>query len=374
MRTAIFHLSALLIVFVIVFATPCSAEVVTTVSLGGGYQGNLFNDSLSIGESYSSIGGDIKLYPSNSVQITGEGTYNAFSSTKDLSNFLGGTSVMFIPTSETSALSVMFTGQLSYRGFGILYELYNRSSAGASGAFGYRLLTSLQIQSRVSYSGTNYLKSDYGSNRGFEVAGGFNLTPYGSNSLAFEVGYSRFTYDLAKYEESGNSNSSQRVTTNSQAYTSTGLSLRYSRPLGERTGISMSFGHRLSQLDDALAITGYSIDYLSPWGELWDGSSISANVKHFFPGQVTVEINGAIYDKAFVDVIESDSLLAESFLLKSRQDDLATTSITISKAITVGENNLLTPGLNLGYTHSQSTLDEYDYGDISAYFSVKMRF
>ena len=366
--------SIIAVVIGLFFVHVTRAEIVTNLSLGGGYQGNLFNDSISVGESYSFVGGDIEFYPSASTRITAHGRYNAYTSTRDLSNFSGGASIVIIPTSESSAWSVLFAGQLSYRTFGKFYQLYDQTDVGGGSTIGYRLTPSLLLKARASYGRITYTNADFGSNRGSKIVAGVNLTPFGSNALALELGHSWRTYDLAALPTSGTHRSFGDDAGDRQTYASTGLSLRYSRPLGARTGLSVSLGQRRLHLDDAIAIPGYSIDYLSPWRELWDGTSISTVVKHHFPKQVTVEIGAAYYDKAFVDVVEFDDLLGESYWLSSREDNFATFQISIARPVSMQNNSLITPNLSVTYAHNQSTLDYYDYGDLSVFLSLNMKF
>ena len=129
--------TVLLLTLSVLMVSSSSAEVVTEAIIGGGYQGNLFNDSNSIGDQYATFGTDLEYYPSASVQFSGTARYNAFATYGDLSNLAGEASITIIPTSESSVLTLALGGNLSMRKFGTIYELYDRvgSTVGADIGF-----------------------------------------------------------------------------------------------------------------------------------------------------------------------------------------------------------------------------------------------
>jgi len=77
--------------------------------------------------------------------------------------------------------------------------------------------------------------------------------------------------------------------------------------------MNLSIGHRQLHVDNNLIVLGYTIDYLSPWAELWEGVSFSGSVKHYFPNQLIAELSLAFYDKDFVDVIELSDVTSETY-------------------------------------------------------------
>jgi hypothetical protein len=72
------YMSAGLLATVLLFAPGLQAEVTTEATLGSGYQGNLFNDSNSTGDTYGSADLRFKYYPSASAEFAAGASYNAF--------------------------------------------------------------------------------------------------------------------------------------------------------------------------------------------------------------------------------------------------------------------------------------------------------
>lgn len=349
------------------------AELVTETSVGSGYQGNLFNDSNSIGDAYASAGLLLKYYPSSAIQIAAGARYNGFARYDDLSNFTGDLSLTIIPTKATSPFSVSFSGSLSTRSFGLLYELYDQNGAAANMNLGYRLAPWLYWQSSVSYLNTSYQNSDYGSSRAVDVGSGFNVSFLGSNSIALKFDYSKRLLDQPILIEGDTSFIIADNQSESETFEVTGLTLRYSRPLGEKTGMNLSVGHRKLHVNQDYAVLGYTIDYLSPWSELWEGESFSSGLKHIFSNQIIGEFSFAYYDKNYVDVIELVETSDETYWREVRIDQLTTLSAAFSKSFSMPENKQLTPSMSISYRNNSSTSDYFDYNNLQLSFSLKMR-
>ena len=99
-------------IFILFAVTSSNGEIETSFNLGGGYNGNLFNDSLATEDSYSTFGGHINFYPSSSVQVSGFGQYSVYKTNNELSNIFGGGSIKIIPTGESSPVSVILSGEI----------------------------------------------------------------------------------------------------------------------------------------------------------------------------------------------------------------------------------------------------------------------
>ena len=353
-------------------ASDVNAEVVTETTIGSGYQGNLFNDSNSTGDTYASAGIVLKYYPSASTRFAAGAQYSAFASYGDLSNLTGDLSVTVVPTPEGSSLSLALAGAVAVRRFGTLYELYDQVGTTASADISYRLTRWVYLQSSVSYLNTSYTNSDFGSNRSIDIATGVNLTVLGSNSLTLRADYSRRLFDQPTLIQEGAGYTLAVGQDNSETFEITGIRLRYSRPLGERTGMNLSVGNRQLHVGNDYAVLGYSVDYLSPWADLWEGSNLSSSVKHFFPNQLTTELSFAYYDKSFVDVIEFAESTGGTFWRDDRNDQLTTLSLSISRPVLLQDRKLFTPTIHLGYRQNHSSTEYFDYEDIWASISLRV--
>ena len=367
-------LNVVFLVLSILVVSSASADVETEGMIGTGYQSNLFSDSNSTGDAYAYAGMQLKYYPSASSQLIAGAKYNAFAKYSDLSNLIGDLSFTIIPTSASSALTLSLAGSVSIRKFGMLYKLYDQVGATAGANIGYRLTSWARWQSSVSYLNTSYINSDYGSNRSINIGTGLNFTVMGSNSLSLMLDYSRRSFDQPTLipDSTGYSYGNDRE--RSETFEITGAILRYSRPIGEKTGINFSAGHRQLQIDNDYAVLGYTVDYLSPWADLWEGASVSTGLKHFFPNQLTTELSVTYNDKTYVDVVELAESNDETYWQDDRHDRLTTLSLSLSRPITLKNGKQLLPSFYLGYRKNQSSTGFFEYEDIQTSISVKVGF
>jgi hypothetical protein len=349
-----------------------NAEIVTEATIGGGYQSNLFNDSNSIGDQYATFGANSKYYPSASVRFSVVAQYNAFATYEDLSNVVGETSVFYIPTSEASALTLAFGGSLSMRKFGAIYELYDHNGSSITADIGYRLSQRTFLKSSISFLYNHYMNSDYGSYRSIDLSTGLNATVMGSNAIALTLDYSRRSFDQPTLIQDGTGNSLLAGPDKTGTFDVTGIVVRFSRPLGLRTGMNLAIGHRQLHVGNNFTVAGYTIDYLSPWAELWEGTSLSGNVKHFFPNQWIAELSMAYFDKDYVDVVDLSDGDGETYWRVARSDQLATLSFSISRPISLHGGKTITPSVFLGYRQNQSTAEFFDHEDVAVSIALRI--
>lgn len=356
------------------FVQTGSAETVVEGIVGGGYQGNLFNDSNLTSDQYASLGLDIKHYPSGSVQLKGSGRYNKFSEYSDLSNFTGEVSGMYIPTSDSSPLTLALSGSIATQSFGQLYQLYDQTSARGGLDLDLAMTQRVHLQLSGSYDNNDYRNSDYGSNRNLDLSSGISTTIGGANSVALRFDFSRRSFDQPAINGSPGNLTLVSGKEKTETFDATGLLGRFSRPLGQRTGINLSAGVRILHFDNNLTVLGYTIDYLSPWADLWEGGSFSARLKHYFPSQLILELSGAYFDKQFVDVVELSDSSNETYWQDGREDKLTTAGLSLARPISLKSGGMLTPSLYVGYRNNSSTADYFSYDNFSASLSLKIRF
>lgn len=366
------HLRIALLCFSSLLAANLKAELVSEATFGSGYRSNLFNDSSLTGDTYGSARMDLKYYPSASAQLAAGAQYDVYAEHDDLSSINGDVSVTVIPTPATSRFALSLAGSAAARYFGPLYKAYDQVGTSVGANLGYRLARWAYLQSSGSHLSTVYTNSDYGSNRGIALAAGINFTVPGSNSLALTGEYSRRSFDQPPSVQQSAGHNQAIVQDNSETFEVTGVLLRFSRPLGERTGVNLSVGRRQLHVNNDYTVYGYTIDYLSPWADLWDGTSFSVGVKHFFPKQITTELSFAYFDKTFVDVIELAETTDEILWRDGRDDQLTALSLSASRPVTLKDGKLLIPVIRVGYRKNRSSIGYFDYEDLSASFSMKI--
>jgi hypothetical protein len=349
-----------------------NAGIATEATIDGGYLSNLFNDSNSIGDRYTAFGANMRYYPSSSVQISGAAQYSAFAAHSDLSNLAGETSIFYIPTSDSSAFMLALMGNLSIRKFGKIFELYNRVGNSLGADISYHLTHRVFLQTSLSYSNNNYINSEYGSNRSIDISAGLNTTILGSNAIALRLNYAHQSFDQSPLIQNGVGNGLLADRDKTESFDVSGLVVRFSRPLGMRTGINFSIGHRQLHVDNNFAVPGYTIDYLSPWSDLWEGTSLSSSVKHFFPNQLIAELSLAHYHKEYVGVMELSPDTGETYWQGNRSDQLTTFSINVSRPISLQRGKTITPSVFLGYWKNRSTAELFDYKDIRVSLALRI--
>lgn len=358
----------------ILCVTPAMAgdDVISSVSAGSGYQNNIFGDASAAGDSYAFLGGEFKYYPVSAMQIAARMHYNAYSTYADLSSLTGDISLTVIPTRESSPLILSLSGSAGSRSFGTAYKIYNRVGATAGINIGYRLTSRGLLYSSLTWTGMDYTKSEYGSNQGMSLSSGLHLSVFGSNALALSFEYSRLSYNRPAVNLTYSDFAAGTARENSDIFELTGIQARFSRPIGARTGLRLSAGYRQLHMDDEYTLLGYSIDYLSPWSDLWEGASLSGSIKHFFPKQVGCEVSFSYQDKTFADVIEADDMTDDAYRTGSRVDRLSSVACTVWRPVQTGRKTLITPELSLGYRNNRSSDDYFDYEDFQASISVKI--
>jgi len=348
------------------------AEVVSEIAIGGGYQSNLFNDSSMTGDRFAAFGANVEYYPSASARFSAAARYNAFATYTDLSNLGGEASFTLIPTPLASAFTLALAGNLSVRKFGTTFDLYDHFGSTVGADMGFRPAQWAYLQSSVAYNDNTYMNSDFGSNRNLALSSGVTTTVLGTNTISLKAQYSIQSFDSPELvrESPGHMAISNRES--AETFSVSGFTARFSRPLGQRTGIHFSVGHRILHMDDDLAIPGYTIDYLSPWADLWEGTSISGGVKLFFPGQVMTQLSCSYYDKTFVEAVELDDTTGDTYIRNSRSDRLTAISLMISRPVSFSQGQHLTPSASLGMRKNQSSLAYYDYTDLSVSLALTM--
>lgn len=351
-------------------ATP--SDVVTEATIGSGYQANLFSDSAHIGDAYGSAGINLQYYPSGFAQLSSRIRYDAYSTYSDLSNLSGEVAATIIPTKESSPLSIVLSTSAALRRFGPLYQLYDRNGFTIGSDLSYRLTSTVYLTGSAALLHTTYVNSDYGSSTGCDLSLGTSLTLFGSNSLALLAQYTDRSYDQPALTTTNAGMGMTQRENRDVTFQIYGATLRYSRPLGQRTGLTLSAAHRELTMDENLMLYGYSIDYLSPWSNLWEGLSLSAGLKHFFPHQWIAGISGGYYDKDFAPVMDADETGSLISWSDNRSDQLTTVSFSLARPVTLRSGKLITPSLTAGYRRNQSTVSYFDYDDVWTSFSLNM--
>ena len=103
---------ALLVICGIVLST---ASVALDYSLefqgGGGFRGNLYSDSTNTLGSYSALNLRVTTYPFSSLELRVTASQSYYPEIIGLSNVIGCLELTYIPTSQNSPFSLLFSGR-----------------------------------------------------------------------------------------------------------------------------------------------------------------------------------------------------------------------------------------------------------------------
>ncbi|MEW6411580.1 MAG: hypothetical protein AB1483_03800 [Candidatus Zixiibacteriota bacterium] len=348
------------------------AEVIPEITLSGGYTDNLFNDTSSFGDSYITVSPNLKYYPSSQVEMAFSGAYTTYDSAS-LSNLSGSAAITIIPESKNEKLNFMISGGLSGLNYDSeIYEAYNRWGAEADFTMSYNVTPGVIFRSGASLGKTGYPNSPSGDSEALGVFAGLNFTPFGSNSLNLEAGYSlqRYVTGLDTSVVTNGRRQSLSVEGEKSKFQVANFSARYSRPFGVRTGFSAYFSQKYFAKDVESIIYGFSVDYLSPWYNLWDGWSAGANIKNYPGKSFILELGGSYTYKNYVPNLD---VIGESIVIEQRDDERSVAYVRIQRPFSFSNGNLIRPTVQFSWVDNSSDLVEYDvsYYDITASLTFK---
>ncbi|UCE25339.1 MAG: hypothetical protein JSU74_04655 [Candidatus Zixiibacteriota bacterium] len=372
------------VVTLLLTVIPTYAEVVPEVTFTGGYTDNLFNDSSSLDDTYTAVSPYLKIYPSATTEISLSGTYTSYFDHGDLSNLSGRAGLTIIPDLKNSDLHLMFSGGIGGRSYGDLYEVYNNWGGSLKALFSYAIKNGVMLRGGGSASFSEYTNSISGDNDGVGFLIGLNATPFGSNSVNIEAGYSfhRYVTEFEIVETGRGQNSMSSLEGIKNNFQMADFSIRYSRPLGDRTGLSATLSRRLFVEQADSVVYGFTVDYLSPWTSMWEGTSLSARVKHFPGLDFIVESGFAYTDKEYIqslDVVilpdpEDPEAVIEDYVLNQRNDERMAVFVKLQRPFSTGSRLMVRPSLQIRWIDNQSTDLRYDYSYPDVQLGVIVRF
>ncbi len=372
------------VVTLLLTVIPTYAEVVPEVTFTGGYTDNLFNDSSSLDDTYTAVSPYLKIYPSATTEITLSGSYAAYSDHGDLSNLSGRAGLTVIPHLKNSDLHLMFSAGIGGRGYGDLYKVYNNWGGNIKALFSYVATDGVIFRGGGSANFSEYNNSISGDNDGIDFLIGLNATPFGSNSINIEAGYGfhRYVTEFEVVETGRGQNSMSSLEGIKNNFQMANLSVRYSRPLGDRTGLSATLSRRLFVEQADSVVYGFSVDYLSPWTSMWEGASFGARIKHFPGLDFIVETGFAYTDKEYIqslDIIivpdpDNPDGVVEDYVLNQRNDERTSLYVQVQRPFSTSSRLMIRPSIQIRWIDNQSTDLRYDYSYPDVQLGVIVRF
>lgn len=381
-------------------------------SVTSGYTDNLLKDSSDIADSYRTANLTTNFYPVPLAEVSLNGSYTFYDGIPGLSNTVGGVGLTLIPLPASSRFSLYVAGHASKRDYRegtltVRNDQYNTTDVDGLVSVGYRLRPTFRLRAGVSYKATLYKKTDYidssvtpavttsiqsvsdKSERDFFT--GFNWTLPGSNVLDVEAGYSNGNLQRIDPGQEGLIEVDRGDTVAYNYLVDAGglkawyISPRISRPLGKRSGISVTYLHRsFVDMDDSTLVYGYSTGLQSPWVSTYEGDAIQISAKTYMLEKMIVSAGFSYQEKSYLDVLEMTQFhlppnrvvdwLNKSFGWHERRDQQRQAFLYIQIPFATHSGLVMEPAARINYTSNSSSVNVYEYDDMTLSTSLNMRF
>jgi hypothetical protein len=361
------RLSLLAGLILIALSGGLNADYGFEVQIGQNFTGNLLLDSSGLYDSYSNTNLSFDYYPLPFLKANLKTEYTYYSKLTGLGNLLGGGGITLIPTSAESPLSVYLTANFTRRSYRTEFKVYNTDDYDFLTSLGYQLSPAVQIRTGISYKNMTYIKSDVADKESYEIFAGANLTVFGSNSLDLEAGYSRAKSKFIDSIILHLPPDPTEIIWEDENLKSFYISPRFSRTLGLKTGMNITFTYTEFLGNDDLKVMSYQTGFLSPWASVWEGNSVSANLKSYLIPNMIVSLGGGYWNKTFLKMFE----FPDRF--KMRDDDLSRYYLSISRPIATNSGLFFEPSLQLDISNCTSTHKLYDYSSYSIVAGLTIR-
>jgi len=357
------------------------------VSVSGTNTTNLFKNSSDSSDTYVSTKATLNLFALSFAKVNLFSEYTKYNKTSNLSNLNYGFGVTCIPFNDSSKFSAYMN--VNVKGYNYKDTLTTLSSdfsdkeIKATMSIGYLINEKTRIRTGLNSNLTGFASDSVANKQPLELFTGINFSLFGANAIDIEAGYTKQKYDfLPIYRPLLTFNLPYAIRPADNAYTmlkesdlnSYYLSLRLSRPLGQKTGLSLNYSFReFTKVKDSSTILGSSTGYLSPWTNSYSGNSIQAKIKTFLVPYSIVNIGAGYWNSSFLNTLETVNFVTVTSNAEFRYDDKYRVFLTISTPIVTSSGRLLEPSLSLDYTDNKSTNANYTYSDftISLSFNVK---
>ena len=369
-------------VCLLLLAVSTRADYAFEVGLDGGHIGNLYLDANDVKDKYSTTRASLKYYPLSQMEMDLTGAYTYYRKELNLRNFLYSGKITFIPTSEESPLSVYLSGaydnvQYKDTAQGVDNSLDNNNSRWMA-SVGYKLAPPAYIRVGSRLTATRYPNSEDvdADHEKYELFAGINLSLFNVNSVDIEAGLGRIDFvfldpDAEIYKPYGLP--ADMLEGSLRSYY---ISPRFSRPLGSRTGLSISYTYRQFTNPEEVVIFGFATEFLSPWASIYKGSSITVKLKSYLIPRLVVTTGAGYWDKIYLTTLEkwiNPLYGGEEWRRFVRQDYFTRLYISLQRPVSFGVSGMLEPTVTVDYSHNNSIDEDYDYSGTTVSVAIVYR-
>jgi hypothetical protein len=202
-----------------------------------------------------------------------------------------------------------------------------------------------------------FINSEQADKEILGVFSGLNISFLGKNSLDMEAGYS--FAQLRAIDTATIYTYPQHIEEYDGDLKSFYFSPRYSRPLGKKVGLAITYYFAQFLGDDDPVVYSYSTGLLSPWASVWEGNSITMNLKSYLMPKMIMTAGLGYWNKLYIRTLRVPDWLEE------RKDDLSRYFFGFSWPMPSAGGIYFEPSLQINFSNCTSSLKLYDYSDFA---------
>jgi len=360
MRTAIFS-----IIILLLLVSPAYSDFGLEFSTGQTFTDNLLLDSSDISDSYSTTSASIHFYPVSHADVTLIGEYNYYSEIIGLGSILSGAEISIIPLSENSPLILYLSGKFTNRSYRKAFRGYNTNDVNVTTSLAYKFADALQVRAGFNLKNTIYINAEDVDKEITDLFTGIYFTLPGSNAFDIEGGYS--TANIEAIDTSTIYTFPQVLEMTDSKLKKFYISPRFSRPLGRKNGISITYSYSEFVDFENPLVRSYSTGFLSPWASVWDGSSLLISLKSYVIPKVKLTAGYGSWNKRYLNTLEGLDFIQE------REDDVNRYFLSASWPMPTASSLFLEPSIRIDYTDSVSSQKLYTFKGFSTIISISVR-
>ncbi len=369
---------------VLLLVVSARADFGYQVAVHSGYTSDLFKDSTKLEDSYSTPAVSLKYYPAPSIEVDLSSQYTYYSKIFELSNAVFSGRITHIATALDSRLSVYVTIGHDKQRYRQLFESYDNNITNFKATVGFEAHPRFHLRAGSRIKATTYIRADSVDvdNERREFFGGINLSLPAENTIDFEIGGGLTNYAFIHNSDTLWGLRPDREDFNQGRFHMFYFSPRYSRPLPLRIGLSLVYTYRRFSRIDSVGVLSYATGFLSPWAAVWDGESVTLELKSYAVPHMIVSAGIGYFDKMYLKEVDQTrpppvpSLPFQWWEVNEvdrRRDFTTRRYFSLQRPFSIGHDGLLEAILSVEHMHNESTKAVYDYSDVTVYGGVSYR-
>ncbi|MFH2035146.1 MAG: hypothetical protein ABIJ45_01985 [Candidatus Zixiibacteriota bacterium] len=385
------------LVLILVVVLPTMANIKYEYQFAQGYTDNLFMDN-SKTEDYNT-GNKLLLtyYPTNNIKIELQGYHTYYSKIYGLSNFAGSIDFTYLPLRKESPFSILLNAKLKPTVYNQEKDEFNNNSMEFTIAGNFQADSVCQLRAGFSATAniyTNDNEAGYNTvSREFLYPSDHNIYKMylGSNSQlgrnsSLDLEFGMVAMNLTYVFNPGNNPdipfrdylSVYYDTMEESHLLAYYISPRFSKLLGKKTGISVTYTFRDFAFIKDVVLPGISTGFLSPWANVYGGGALILSVKSFVVPNFILSAGVGYFGKLYIpsekNRVTDDVGIDIRYVIYQRHDRQTKTYLSIKRPIPFKSGLFMEPALQINYNENKSNDPLYEYTAFSLTFGLTIRF